>query len=204
MEVGIPCVRAFAVGEEMNGWWEQRSFGVATAVDGESLESIARNWNLRPDTRPSLNDRWELIERAAHLVGRLHNRHFYHRDLYLSHIFLSRNSAGRPVLQLIDLARMLQKSQFDAWQRWEIKDLAALAYSVSPGLLTRTDHLRFLRARGFKYFLRKCGEPRNSGHAGTDRSELLAVIRKIERRVAKMARHDAKRAARLAGQNAPK
>jgi len=195
MELGIPTMRAVAVGEEMVGWFERRSFFVAAEVAGQSLESLARQWLARPESAPDFNQRWSLIEQIAFLKSRLRERHFYHRDLYLSHIFCSKNSRGQTVLQLIDLARMLHAPRNE--QRWEIKDLAALAYSVPDGLLTRTDKLRFMRALGCDHFRSSRLLKRSDPEAQAHRQHLLLTIHHIERRVAKMARHDAKRAKRL-------
>lgn len=195
MELGIPTMRAVAVGEEMSGWFERRSFFVAAEVAGQSLESLARQWSARPESAPDFRQRWHLIEQTAFLKSRLRVWRFYHRDLYLSHIFRSRNSRGQIVLQLIDLARMLHAPCNE--HRWEMKDLAALAYSVPEGLLTRTDKLRFMRALGCDHFLTSKLVKRTDPEAQAHRRQLLFTIHHIQQRVAKMARHDARRAARL-------
>lgn len=195
MEYGIPSIRMLAVGEEMSGWWERRSFVVAAAAEGESLESLARKWHDYPQTRLDFKKRWNLIARVAQVKHRLSISNLFHRDLYLSHLFLTENADGEFVVQLIDVARMIRDP--NRHRRWNVKDLAALAYSLPPGLMTRADKLRFHRACGLGYFSASAMGQRNHELTRRWRRELLDMLDQINRRVAKMARHDAKRAARL-------
>ena len=88
-------------------------------------------------------DRRELIRQTADLVRRLHGAGFCHRDLYLSHIFLSVGADGVERLCLIDLQRVF-KPRVLRW-RWQLKDLAALYYSAREHC-SRAEQLRFARA----------------------------------------------------------
>jgi Lipopolysaccharide kinase (Kdo/WaaP) family len=114
-------------------------------------------------------------------VRLLHRNLLFHRDLYLSHIFLTRNADGRIVLRVIDLARMIEKPLRP--RRWRIKDLASLDYSATSPLVSRADRLRF-----FKTY---CGPDASPDEMRRD----MAAVRVRARRIA---RHDARRRAGMA------
>ena len=84
--------------------------------------------------------RAQLARDVLAIVRRLHERGWFHRDLYLQH-FLIPCAADRPLV-LIDVARA-RWSRSPA-RRWLVKDLAALQLSA-PKSVTRTERLRFLR-----------------------------------------------------------
>lgn len=184
-QIGVPSLRSIAFGQEMTGIWERRSFGLTAELDGQSLEKLVEQWRLNPKSMPDSNERHDLIRQLGLLVRLLHENDLFHRDLYLSHVFLTRNSDGRPVLRLIDLARMIEKP----WnpRRWAIKDLAALAFSAPSPFVTRVDRFRFL----YHYL----GDRSESEGKRTVRRWLDDVSSKA----ARMARHDQRRTARLAG-----
>jgi len=181
-EFGIPTVQRVAYGEEMIWWWERRSFCVSEAVSGESLESLVSRLRRDDTATPSSGDRHEIIRQLALIARLLHAHRLFHRDLYLSHVFWSRNADGGIVLHLIDLARMIERPLLP--RRWATKDLAALEYSAPCPLVTRADRLRFLRT----YLGGRADKPTIRYHAACVRS-----------RAGRMARHDAKRTARLQG-----
>ena len=180
--LGISTLRPIAFGERMHGIWERASFAMTAEIEGESLEQLAGRAAEDATARPSWRDRVEIIRQLALIARRLHENRLFHRDLYLCHVFLNRNADGSIVLQLIDLARMLEAPLNG--RRWRIKDLASLNYSAPPGLVTRADRLRFL----YDY----CLDPARSG--GVDRGLVRAVLARTRR----MARHDASRARRFA------
>ena len=138
--VGAPGV--VAVGERMSGWRERCSFSVTREIRGESLETLVDRVRRRPGQTPPAVDRREIIEQLARLVRVMHRHRLFHRDLYLCHVFLSWNADGQVVLQLIDLARMIEKP-VRSW-RWRIKDLGALDFSAPRPTVTRADRVRFL------------------------------------------------------------
>jgi hypothetical protein len=98
-----------------------------------------------------------IVAAVAGLVARLHAAGFFHRDLYLCHLFL-RTPAEEPTL--IDLQRVRHGRR--PRERWFVKDLAALASSTPPGVGAGR-RLRFLRtylerrglAREWKAWARK-------------------------------------------------
>jgi hypothetical protein len=166
----------------MKGIWERRSFGLTAALDGESLEKLVDRWKANPDSAPRPRERQEIIRQLALTVRLMHAHELFHRDLYLAHVFLTRNSDGQPVLRLIDLARMIERP----WNphRWTIKDLAALAYSSPSPPVTKADRIRFLY-----HYLGDCA-------VGDKKPVVLRYLGKIEARARRMARHDRRRASR--------
>ncbi len=191
--LGVPAVRSVAFGEEMQGWWEVRSFTVTAAIEGPSLETLADRAQADPSQLPTRDDRREIIRQLAWITRALHANLLFHRDLYLSHVLLTRNADGRIVLHLIDLARMIQTPRRTL--RWRIKDLASLAYSAPAGPVTRADRLRFL----YHYL------PDDTVVAPPRRRKagLRTLIGLIETRRRRIARHDARRRQRWAESEPP-
>lgn len=68
-------------------------------------------------------ERNKFIKQVAELTRRFHGAGFIHKDYYLSHIFV-----GGDQLYLIDLQRVRGPGNFH--ERWRIKDLGALAYTL--------------------------------------------------------------------------
>lgn len=176
--IGIPAIRGVAYGQEMNGFWESKSFGMTEEVPGRSLESIVDGAMRDPCTVPAWEERREIIRQLALITRLMHENLLFHRDLYLCHIFLGRNKDAGIVLRLIDLARMISKPR--RRERWAIKDLAALNYSAPRPLITRADRLRFLY-----YYESSPVKPR-----------LRSLVSRVMARTRRMARHDANRARR--------
>lgn len=185
--LGIPTMRSIAFGQRIKRLWEKASFAVTEEIRGESLERLAIRAASDPNAVPPPADRHEIIRQLALITRLLHGSRLFHRDLYLCHVFLTRNADGGIVLRLIDLARMIQNPIMP--RRWIIKDLAALEYSSPNGLVTRADRLRFLY-----YYL---GQP--TGRCRADRD----LMRRVRARALSMARHDAHRTRRF-GNEAPK
>lgn len=190
-QIGVPSLRSVAYGQEMSGVWEQRSFDLTAELDGQSLEKLVDQWNLDPASRPPARERQDIIRQLGWMVRLLHRHDLYHRDLYLSHVFLTRNADDRIVLQLIDLARMIERP----WnpRRWAVKDLAALAYSSPSPFVTRADRVRFLY-----HYLNLEGLSKKE-----NRSAVRDFLHDIDAKVRRIARHDRRRNVRLAGKAAP-
>ena len=182
--IGVASMDEVAHGVERPGLFPSRSFIVTRAIEGESLEKLANRCVDNPNDRPLPRERHEIIRQLAFLVRRLHEEKFFHRDLYLCHIFLARNADGEIVLRLIDLARMIERPFLT--RRWTINDLAALEYSSPAPLVTRADRLRFL------YYYGRAADGRLSEFW------LRQTMRQVRQRVRKMARHDRRRAVRFA------
>jgi len=86
---------------------------------------------------PVARARRRRLDELVALVARLHDRGWYHRDLYLEHVVLA---AGGPVLLDVGRARRARRVR----RRWFVKDLAALAASA-PDAVGRAERVRFLR-----------------------------------------------------------
>lgn len=105
--------------------------------EASSLEDICGSW---PQTPPDYAFRYWLLKQVAHITRTLHDNGICHRDLYICHFMLVRDS-GR--LVLIDLHRALMKSGLS--RRWKIKDVAALADSSRHIGLSQRDRMRFMK-----------------------------------------------------------
>lgn len=145
------------------------SFIVLAAVPGESMHLWTRN--MPPDRRAQ--DWRQTCGWVAELAGqirRFHGHGWCHRDLYLSHIFISR-TGDHSRFTMIDLQRIFRPR----WrkQRWLIKDLAQLNYSAG-NRFTRSMRMRFAR----HYF--------GGGKLTGAQKELL---RKIQKKTVWIARH---------------
>lgn len=178
--LGISTIRVVAFGEKMWGPWERASFAISEEIPGESLERLGARVLAGQTPTPSWHDRVEIIRQLAVIAALLHRNCLFHRDLYLSHVFWSRNRGGEIILWLIDLARMLERPA--CRRRWQIKDLAALHYSAPVGFVTRADRLRFLYY--YQIASQRSGDP--------DRELIAAVVRRARR----MAVHDVNKARR--------
>ncbi|NLX04446.1 MAG: hypothetical protein GXY33_04800 [Phycisphaerae bacterium] len=170
----IPTPVVAAWGEKMVGGYEQRSALLTEGIVGQPLERFVPKYFIRTPERLELRRRRGWVRQLAELIGRFHRAGYCHRDLYLSHIFISLDEAGEPIFHLIDLARCFKMGIVR--RRWLVKDLAALNYS-SPSVISRTDRMRF--------FLRYLGvsrlEPKHK-----------ALVRRIAAKTARIAAHDRK------------
>ncbi len=109
-----------------------------------------------------------LTAAAALLVAELHREGLVHRDLYLNHLL--RDAQGE--IWLADLQRMMKPRAF--FERWRVKDLAALLHSAPP------------RARGIpalRFFLSY------ARRLGLERKALRPLLRKITKKEKKMRSH---------------
>jgi heptose I phosphotransferase len=141
-ENGVAVPRPIAYGQSCNWLGEKRSFAIIEELPGsDSLERLLPNWNQKKKEYALLRDKKELIRQTAHLVRRLHQSGFNHRDLYLCHIFLSRDGNGCERLNLIDLQRVFQPVILK--RRWQVKDLAQLYYS-SRDYFSHKDMMQFM------------------------------------------------------------
>lgn len=173
----IPTPEPIGLAEEMSGWFERRSVVLLAAVDGDAFDRVwAEAVRLgAPITRGLA--RHDLTVRLARFVAAFHQTGFCHRDLYLCHIFVDLDLAGRrpPHFTLIDLARTLQPC---VWRmRWIIKDLSQLDSSARQIGATRADRLRFLRA----YLGLQRGSPRVRWYARRIVRKSNWILRRIER-----------------------
>lgn len=210
-QIGISTLRGVAVGQRMVGLTERQSFLITAALDDISLERYAAAIARGDSPPPAPRLRREIVTQLALVARTLHAAECFHRDLYLSHVFLHRNADGSVALRLIDLARMLVKPRQTL--RWRIKDLAALDYSAPQPLVTRADRLRFLicyfnpfrnsmlvQSLGGSHALRHHLLRQSSARSAREalKQALRYHIPLVAARVRKMAEHDARRSRRNA------
>ncbi|KAF3978332.1 MAG: lipopolysaccharide core heptose(I) kinase RfaP [Methylococcales symbiont of Iophon sp. n. MRB-2018] len=120
-----------------------QSFLITEELDNTiSLEDYCAKWiNKKPDYREKLF----LINKIATIVKKLHENGINHRDLYICHFLMKKNSQleDKRQLFLIDLHRAQLRKTVP--KRWLIKDLAALYFSAMNIGLTNRDFLRFIK-----------------------------------------------------------
>jgi hypothetical protein len=112
-------------------------------------------------------------EATADLAAKLHNAGLHHRDLYLCHFFVKPGDDAVDV-KLIDVARVKKLPALFTRQRWIVKDLAQFWYSTLS--LPVSDEQR---EAWLARYIGKRGE-----------RELQSLKRAIEKKAARIARHD--------------
>lgn len=146
---GLPVPRVVAAGEYLRPWGKLQSFLAIEELTGmlglhQAVPLAARQLH------PSTFRLWKggLAREMARLVRFLHDRCYFHKDLYLCHFYIpSADTRGIPEwngrVHMIDFHR-LACHRF-TWPWWRIKDLGQLLYSSAvPGVDAR-DRLRFWR-----------------------------------------------------------
>lgn len=173
----VPTMQVLRCGEDRTGPSGRRGYLVVTAVPGEALERCAEGYLARGGQAAGA----ELAAKLAELVAAPHAAGYVHRDLYASHVFLRERPDGIE-LHLVDLARMFAPR----WRvfRWRVKDLAQLKFSMPPAWVERH----------WDAFVRRYLE--RTGERGPDRYN-----RAVERKVRAIARHHARKQARLRGRS---
>ncbi len=143
-QLGVETMQLAAWGQQ--GWnpARRRSFVVtrelANAISLEDYCAHAATHSLDPRRKRLL------IRRVAEMTRKLHRHGVNHRDLYICHFLLAQPWSGLEAdlhLHLIDLHRVQLRRHTP--QRWKIKDVAALYFSVMEIGLTQRDLWRFLK-----------------------------------------------------------
>lgn len=130
-----------------------------------------------PTHNPPFAFKLKLLNKIADVSRTLHSHGIGHRDYYICHFLLQKNSVGQvdvnaqPHLSLIDLHRTLIKSQLP--QRWIIKDIAGLYFSALHIGLTRTDLLRFVKRYSGKPIRAALNEDKRFWQAVSERTRKL-------------------------------
>lgn len=140
-ELNLATMNAVAFGER--GWnpAQRESFIITEDLsDTISLEDYCKEWK---SSAADARIRRKLIEQVAYIARKLHKNGVCHRDFYLCHFLLHPAVEPFPKLSLIDLHRALIRKNLS--QRWVIKDIAGLLYSVKEIGLSHRDLLRFMR-----------------------------------------------------------
>ncbi len=143
----IETMKIAAYGENGFNPATRRSFIITEdLVNTISLEDYCQCWRqLKPD--PELKR--ALIKKLAGISRTMHQNGLNHRDYYICHFLLdishgeSSINAENIRLFLIDLHRAQLRDTTP--QRWRVKDIAALYFSVMHLGLSKRDLFRFMR-----------------------------------------------------------
>jgi hypothetical protein len=146
---GLPVPSAAAAGEFIGPWGRFQSF---LAV--EELAGMLPLHQAVPEAAGRLDPpafvRWKrgLVAEMVRIVRALHDRHWFHKDLYLCHFYIDEaDTKTLPVwpgrVRIIDLHRLGRHPWSRAW--WQMKDLAQLLYSTEVAGITPRDRLWFWR-----------------------------------------------------------
>ena len=159
---GLPGPPPAAVGTDpVDG-----GFLLTAEVPGRPLDDWLREGAL--DAR----ERLRIATDLGRLVRRMHDAGFFHRDLYLCHVFAAREDDGSFRLSIIDLGRAGRAHR--PRKRWFVKDLAALLHSVPEGIDDAAAAAAFVRAY--------------TGQSEEARS-VKGLVRRVQRKARRMARH---------------
>lgn len=222
-EFDIPTVRPVALGQRQTWRRRQQSFLMTEEIPRgvPADDYLKAHFAATSPTAPGPDDKRKtiakhrLVRRIGGLARRLHRSGFYHRDLYLCHVFVrdlpqaddedrghdprwssgtASSAAMTPggkdwALHLIDLQRVRWPGPGKVGRRWIVKDLAELNYSAPAEAVTRTDKVRFLR----EYLA--LGSARETGRL---RRRARKLVRDVLAKTRRIARHDARRQVRRA------
>lgn len=153
-ELGVPTLQLAGWGQRGRNPARHASFALTVALqDMVSLEDLCAGWGRRQHwTASELVLKRQLLQHLACCARTLHENGVNHRDFYLCHFLLRRDSpglmqaGGRLDLHLIDLHRVQLRQRTP--QRWRLKDVAGLYFSALDAGLTRRDCYRFMRLYG--------------------------------------------------------
>jgi len=146
---GLPVPRAVAAGEYLGPFGKLQSFLAIEELTGmlplHQAIPLAGSQMDAPRFR-----QWKagLARELARLTRFLHERRYFHKDLYLCHFYIpSADTQTTPEwrgrVHMIDFHRLGHHPLTHAW--WRLKDLGQLLYSsFTPGVDLR-DRLRFWR-----------------------------------------------------------
>ncbi|MCS7046129.1 MAG: hypothetical protein NZO58_07215 [Gemmataceae bacterium] len=145
---GVPVPEVVAAGEWIGPAGRLQSF-----LALEELHGMLPLHHAVPQARQCLDGlafrHWKdgLIRELARLVRLLHDRRWFHKDLYLCHFYIAEAETERVPpswrgrVYLIDFHR-LRRHRW-TWPMWRLKDLAGLLFSSATAGVTPRDRLRF-------------------------------------------------------------
>ena len=144
-ECGVRCAERIAVGEERDGMGRlRRAFLITRAVPGAKTLTEFVQQDCADRSQPgSRSLRNQLLVQLAAMTRRIHERGFYHNDLYWRNILVNRTGNGAPELWWIDCPRG-HHSRIRREPR-RVKDLACLDRMASLHC-TRKERLDFVCA----------------------------------------------------------
>jgi hypothetical protein len=146
---GLPVPRVVAAGEYLQPLGRLQSFLAIEELTGmlPLHQAIPQAWR---HLEPSTFRRWKagLAREIARLTRFLHERHYFHKDLYLCHFYIpAADTCAVPEWQghvhMIDFHRLGHHPFTRVW--WRIKDLGQLLFSSAIAGVDVRDRLRFWR-----------------------------------------------------------
>lgn len=147
-----------------NGSLGERTFVITENLDGYfSADRLMETDAPRPP----------ILHAMARTAAALHNAGLHHRDLYANHFYMQPNGSGSYEVRLIDTARVRKQPRWFR-ERWIVKDVAQLIFSVTPYVTSRVDIDAMLRP----YF------------DSTNRSMDLWFQERVHKKVRWIERHD--------------
>ena len=142
-DLGIDTLTPVTFGKRGLNPAQQLSFLITEDISNTvSLEEYCADWKAKP---PAYAHKKALIELLAHVTKIMHQTGINHRDYYLCHFLLDKNSIKNmtsPKCYLIDLHRAQIRNKVP--RRWKIKDLAGLYFSAMDIGLSARDLYRFI------------------------------------------------------------
>lgn len=148
---GIPVPEVVAAGEFLRPGGRLQSVLVIESLEG--MIALHKAIPLASRTLPpAAFRRWKagLTRELARLAFYLHDRRYFHKDLYLCHFFIPRADIDTPPslwagrVHVIDLHRLTHHPM--AWPYWIVKDLGGFLYSSEVVGVDARDRLRFWRS----------------------------------------------------------
>ena len=136
----IPTMEIAAFGERNFNPAGKESFLITEELtDVISLEELAQKEQIPPELK------CRLIRALALSAGEMHRAGINHRDCYICHYLLKKDSADLhiPQLHVIDLHRAQIRKHLPF--RYQVKDVAGLFFSSLDVPLSRRDVWRFIR-----------------------------------------------------------
>ena len=142
---GVNCAQRIAAGEERDAIGRlKRAFLITLAVPGaRTLTEFVAQDCPDPSKSDSRRLRHQLIMELAEMTRRIHDRGFFHNDLYWRNVLATRAGNGTPRLWWIDSPRGRHARLHQAHRR--VKDLACLDRMASE-VCSRRERLAFVRA----------------------------------------------------------
>lgn len=145
--LGLATMTSMAYGSR--GWNPARRQSLIVTEDLAntiSLEDYCKEWTKSP---PDFALKQKLLSKLATISRILHRGGVCHRDFYLCHFLMPKDSLDADSSQeiqlfIIDLHRALIKNPLG--RRWIIKDVSGLFYSAMDIGLTQRDYYRFIRS----------------------------------------------------------
>lgn len=149
-KLGLPVPRPVASGEFVKNRRLQSFLAVEELTGMLALHEAIPLAQQHLD--PAAFARWKrsLAAEMARLTHLLHDRSYYHKDLYLCHFYIHKDDTSklpddwRGRVIVIDLHRLARHRLTGLW--WKVKDLAQLLYSSEIDGVTARDRIAFWRA----------------------------------------------------------